>query len=69
MYCVACLCVTAALYPAGLCYRADLRSTAPAKILPYYKGYFGSAYPLPKLDLIAIPDFASGEDLVTGQDD
>lgn len=32
-----------------------------AKILPYYKGYFGSAYPLPKLDLIAIPDFASGE--------
>ncbi|XP_043237159.1 puromycin-sensitive aminopeptidase-like [Amphibalanus amphitrite] len=31
-----------------------------AKILPYYKGYFGSAYPLPKLDLIAIPDFASG---------
>lgn len=31
-----------------------------AKILPYYKEYFGIAYPLPKLDLVAIPDFAQG---------
>ncbi|XP_011165084.1 puromycin-sensitive aminopeptidase isoform X2 [Solenopsis invicta] len=30
------------------------------KVLPYYKTYFGIAYPLPKIDLIAIADFASG---------
>ena len=31
-----------------------------AKFLPYYKKYFGIAYPLPKIDLIAIADFSSG---------
>ncbi|XP_053994553.1 puromycin-sensitive aminopeptidase isoform X1 [Hylaeus volcanicus] len=30
------------------------------KVLPYYKNYFGIAYPLPKIDLIAIADFSSG---------
>ncbi|XP_078048992.1 puromycin-sensitive aminopeptidase isoform X1 [Augochlora pura] len=30
------------------------------KVLPYYKDYFGIAYPLPKIDLIAIADFSSG---------
>lgn len=30
------------------------------KVLPYYKEYFKIAYPLPKLDLIAISDFAAG---------
>ncbi|XP_070499206.1 puromycin-sensitive aminopeptidase [Chironomus tepperi] len=30
------------------------------KVLPYYKDYFQIAYPLPKLDLIAISDFAAG---------
>ncbi|KAI1303651.1 Puromycin-sensitive aminopeptidase [Halotydeus destructor] len=30
------------------------------KTLPYYKEYFKIAYPLPKMDLIAIADFASG---------
>ena len=29
-----------------------------AKALPFYKDYFKIAYPLPKMDLIAIPDFA-----------
>lgn len=30
------------------------------KTLPFYEDYFKIAYPLPKLDLIAIPDFAFG---------
>lgn len=32
-----------------------------ARVLPYYKDYFGIAYPLPKMDLIAIADFSSGK--------
>ncbi|CAH0398786.1 unnamed protein product [Chilo suppressalis] len=31
-----------------------------AKVLPYYKEYFEIAYPLPKIDLIAIADFSAG---------
>ena len=30
------------------------------KTLPFYKDYFNVAYPLPKMDLIAIADFAAG---------
>ena len=30
------------------------------KTLPFYNNYFGIAYPLPKVDLIAIPDFSAG---------
>ena len=30
------------------------------KCLEYYEAKFGSKYPLPKLDLLAIPDFAAG---------
>ncbi|KAJ3321940.1 hypothetical protein HDU76_013989, partial [Blyttiomyces sp. JEL0837] len=33
---------------------------AGVKILEYYEKTFGIAYPLPKLDLVAIPDFAAG---------
>jgi aminopeptidase N len=32
---------------------------AAMKLLPYYNDYFGVDYPLPKLDLIAIPNFAA----------
>eukprot|EP00270_Netrium_digitus_P002182 TRINITY_DN1241_c0_g2_i1.p1 TRINITY_DN1241_c0_g2~~TRINITY_DN1241_c0_g2_i1.p1 ORF type:complete len:933 (-),score=267.52 TRINITY_DN1241_c0_g2_i1:149-2803(-) len=31
-----------------------------AKVLSFFAEYFGIAYPLPKADLIAIPDFAAG---------
>ncbi|CAA9995230.1 unnamed protein product [Nesidiocoris tenuis] len=31
------------------------------KALPYYKDYFQMAYPLPKLDVIAIPDLSYGK--------
>ncbi|CAB3259962.1 unnamed protein product [Arctia plantaginis] len=31
-----------------------------SKVLPYYKEYFDIAYPLPKIDLIAIADFSAG---------
>lgn len=30
------------------------------KTLPFYKDYFNVPYPLPKIDLIAIADFAAG---------
>ncbi|CAG9771129.1 unnamed protein product [Ceutorhynchus assimilis] len=30
------------------------------EVLPYYKEYFNIAYPLPKIDLIAIADFSAG---------
>ncbi len=30
------------------------------KVLEFYNDYFGIAYPLPKLDMIAMPDFAAG---------
>lgn len=34
------------------------------KVLTFYKDYFGIAYPLPKLDLIAVTDLSFGRYLV-----
>jgi aminopeptidase N len=41
--------------PKGEQQRASYALDAATHILPYYNDYFGVAYPLPKLDLLAIP--------------
>ncbi|GAC1386635.1 MAG: M1 family metallopeptidase [Candidatus Saccharimonadales bacterium] len=38
----------------------DFALEVAVKCLDFYNDYFGTAYPLPKADLIALPDFASG---------
>jgi aminopeptidase N len=38
----------------------DFALETAVKSLEFYEDYFGIAYPLPKADLIALPDFASG---------
>lgn len=30
------------------------------KVLKYYEGYFDIKFPLPKMDMIAVPDFSAG---------
>lgn len=39
---------------------AQFALDSAVKILDYYENFFGVEYPLPKQDLIAIPDFAAG---------
>ncbi|NHO32498.1 M1 family peptidase [Acetobacter sp. LMG 1636] len=41
--------------PKGEEQSTEYATHAASEILPYYNGYFGTAYPLPKLDLIAVP--------------
>ena len=36
------------------------RAQVAVKTLPFYNKYFNIAYPLPKIDLIAISDFSAG---------
>ncbi len=45
----------AAWTPSGETEQARVALDAETAILPYYNSYFGVPYPLPKLDLIAIP--------------
>jgi aminopeptidase N len=41
--------------PTGEEHQADYALSVEANVLPYYNDYFGVAYPLPKMDMIAIP--------------
>ena len=40
--------------------RLDFATAVAAEIIPYYENLFGAPFPLPKMDMIAIPDFAAG---------
>jgi puromycin-sensitive aminopeptidase len=44
----------------GKKHQASFALECAVKTLPFFTKYFGIAYPLPVLDLIAIPDFAAG---------
>jgi aminopeptidase N len=44
----------------GQASQLDFALDIAIKSLDYYADYFGLAYPLSKLDMVAIPDFASG---------
>ncbi|XP_046624056.1 endoplasmic reticulum aminopeptidase 2-like isoform X1 [Neodiprion virginianus] len=46
--------------PEAMLPQAQFAVKTAAKIMDYFEGYFGIHYPLPKQDLIAIPDFAAG---------
>ncbi len=46
--------------PVGKKAQGEFGLYVAAKVLPYYKEYFGIEYPLPKMDLVAVADFAAG---------
>ncbi|CAF2767718.1 unnamed protein product [Rotaria sp. Silwood2] len=46
--------------PIGRKEQGSFALTTAAKMLPFFAEYFGSKYPLSKLDMIAIADFGSG---------
>ncbi|XP_038635112.1 puromycin-sensitive aminopeptidase isoform X1 [Scyliorhinus canicula] len=46
--------------PIGKADQGKFALEVAAKTLPFYKEYFNVPYPLPKIDLIAIADFAAG---------
>jgi len=46
--------------PVGKKAQGQFALEVTTKVLPYYKEYFQIAYPLPKMDLIAISDFSAG---------
>ncbi|XP_075533942.1 puromycin-sensitive aminopeptidase isoform X1 [Dermacentor variabilis] len=45
--------------PKGKSEQGNYALEVATRALPYYKNYFGVAYPLPKMDLIAVPDLAA----------
>lgn len=53
--------ITVSVYaPTGLLPQAHFALSIATQMMDHYEDYFGVPYPLPKQDLIAIPDFAAG---------
>jgi len=46
--------------PLGKKQQGEFALDVAIKTLPFYRDYFNIGYPLPKIDLVAIPDFAFG---------
>ncbi|KGG50376.1 hypothetical protein DI09_73p40 [Mitosporidium daphniae] len=46
--------------PIGFIHQGHFALDVGVKTLDFFTEYFGESYPLPKMDMIAIPDFASG---------
>ena len=46
--------------PPGLSSQGEFALDVAAKTLTFFADYFGEPYPLPKMDLVAVPDFAAG---------
>ena len=46
--------------PVGKKAQGQFAMNMAKRTLPFYEEWFGIRYPLPKLDLIAIPDFSAG---------
>lgn len=46
----------------ALCFLSDnsYAKEAGPKLLRYFENYFGIPFPLPKQDMVAIPDFSAG---------
>jgi aminopeptidase N len=40
--------------------QVDYAAEVGPKVLKFYEDYFQIKFPLPKIDMIAIPDFAAG---------
>ncbi|EFX80575.1 endoplasmic reticulum aminopeptidase 1-like isoform X2 [Daphnia pulex] len=53
--------VTLSIYaPPHMTNQAEFALKAAVKLFDYFQSFFGFSYPLPKLDLISMPDFAAG---------
>ena len=53
--------VTLSVYvPPHMTGQAQFALNVAVKLFDYFQSFFGVAYPLPKLDLISMPDFAAG---------
>jgi len=46
--------------PPGLSEQGRFALEVATKTLTFFAEYFGEPYPLPKMDLVAVPDFAAG---------